>query len=147
MVWITLPEGYFWGYLVAALILLSIAILTHIKRHESAVEQSFQVAVLLGIASYWLPPVVLLIIPMWGYLYYRNLFDTRCLMASLIGFAMMALWVVVLHWIGMHYSVFSFPLPWLEFWVNENAWGWIPTGALLLAWLGTTIVQQTLRER
>ena len=77
MVWVTLPEGYWWGYLSAALTLIGIFILSRIQRHTRSVEQCFQVAVLLGIAAYWLPSIVFLILPIWGYLYYKNLFEFR----------------------------------------------------------------------
>ena len=138
MVWVTLPEGYLWGYLSAALTLIAIFIISRIRRHTSSVEQCFQVAVLLGIAAYWLPSIVFLIIPVWGYLYYKNLFEFRSILASFIGFACVAIWAVI----GNTFSFFHFP-----FSIAYNLIAWIPAGAVLLAWLGATIVRQTLRVR
>jgi len=123
------------------LVLFCILILGRIKRHESSVEQCFEVAVLLGVASYWLPTVVFVAIPMIGYLYYKHLFDFRSFLAVFIGFFLVAIWAaifLVFGWIANS---------WAHFWATENAWGWIPTGAILLAWLASTIARQNLRVR
>ena len=138
VVWVTLPEGYWWGYLSAALTLICFFIISRIERHTRSVEQCFQVAVLLGIAAYWLPSIVFLIIPIWGYLYYMNIFEFRSILASLIGFACVAIWAVV----GNYFSLFTF-----HFSLSYNLFAWIPTGAILLAWLGATIARQILRVR
>ena len=138
MMWVMLPEGYWWGYLSAALTLIGIFILSRIQRHTRSVEQCFQVAVLLGIAAYWLPSIVFLILPIWGYLYYKNLFEFRSVLASLIGFACVAIWAII----GNYFSLFAF-----HFSLSYNLLAWIPAGAILLAWLGSTIARQTLRVR
>ena len=138
MMWVMLPEGYWWGYLSAALTLIGIFILSRIQRHTRSVEQCFQVAVLLGIAAYWLPSIVFLILPIWGYLYYKNLFEFRSVLASLIGFACVAIWAII----GNCFSLFTF-----HFSLSYNLLAWIPAGAILLAWLGSTIARQTLRVR
>lgn len=138
VIWVTLPEGYWWGYLSAVLMLIGIFIIRRIRRHTSSVEPCFQVAVLLGIAAYWLPSIVFLMIPALGYLYYKNLYEFRSLLASLIGFACVVIWAVI----GNFFSLFTF-----HFSLSYNLLAWIPVGAVLLAWVGTTIVQQTLRER
>ena len=126
------------GYVVAILALISMYLITHIKRHASSVEECFEVAVLLSIAAYWLPSVLFLILPVWVYLIYKNLFSFRSFLASLIGCALVAIWIVV----GNYLSLFTF-----HFSLSANLFAWIPSGSFLLAWLGTTIVQQTLRER
>ena len=75
------------------------------------------------------------------YLIYQNLFSFRAFIATLIGYAVVAIWAaifIVLGWIAN---------PWAHFFATENAWGWIPTGAILLAWLASTIARQTLRVR
>ena len=138
MMWVSLPEGYWWGYLSAALMLICFFIIGRIERHTRSVEQCFQVALLLGIASYWLPSVVFLLVPIWGYLIYQNLLDTRSFIASLLGLAVVAVWIAVLH---------RFSLADYHFSPAYNVWAWIPTGSVLLAWLGTTIVRQILRVR
>lgn len=129
------------GYWVALIVLICIAIIKRIKRHETSMEECFLVALLLGICSYWIPTVVVLIIPVWGYLYARNLFSTRSLVASLLGFTTVALWAVVLVAIGWIENV------WASFFALDKLWGWIPLGAILLAWLGTRSVHNTLRPR
>lgn len=132
---------YYWGYLVAVIVLSVIWIIGRIQRHSVSIEQCFQVAVLLGVASYWLPTVLFLIIPVWAYLIYQNLFSFRSFLASVIGFLLVAVWAavfIVLGWIAN---------PWALFFDTTNAWGWIPTGAFLLAWLSSTIARQILRVR
>ena len=123
---------------MAILALICMYLITHIKRHASSVEECFEVGVLLSIAAYWLPSVLFLILPVWVYLIYKNLFSFRSFLASLIGCAMIAIWIVV----GNYLSLFTF-----QFSLSANLFAWIPAGSFLLAWLGTTIVQQTLRER
>jgi len=127
-----------YNYIPGILCLISALLLTHIKRHENAVVPSFQVAVLLGIAAYWLPSVLFLILPVWIYLGYRHLLDLRAFTAMLIGFALVAIWIAV----GNIFSIFNF-----QFSITNNLFVWIPTGIILLAWLGSTIVRQTLRVR
>ena len=141
MAFVSLPDNYWWGFAVTALVLFCILILGRIKRHESSVEQCFEVAVLLGVASYWLPTVVFVAIPMIVYLYYRHLFDLHSFCALLIGFALVAIWAAIFLFFGWIAN------PWTDFWATENAWGWIPTGAVLLAWLASTIARQNLRVR
>ena len=91
---------YYWGYLVAVLVLWVIWIISRIKRHTSSVEECFLVAVLLGVASYWLPTVVFVIVPVWGYLIYQNLFGLRACLSSLMGFAVVVIWAAVFVWLG-----------------------------------------------
>ena len=126
------------GYVVALLALISAWLIRRIKRHASSEEECFVVGILLGIAAYWLPSVIFLILPVWAYLIYQNLFSLRSFLASLIGFAVVAIWMAVLSFFQL--STFNFQLA-------NNLFAWIPTGAVLLAWLGSTIVRQTLRVR
>ena len=126
------------NYLPALFALISVMIVHHIPRHGSAIEPCFRIALLLGIAAYWLPSVLFLILPIWGYLFYRNLFNLRVLCATLIGIATIAIWVVVLYQLSIVNYQFS---------ILSNLSAWLPTGAVLVAWLGSTIVRQTLRVR
>ena len=135
------PFNYYSGYWVAAIMLIIIVFIGNIKRHASSVEECFVMALLLGIASYWIPTVVFLTVPVWAYLIYRNLFSGRSLLATLLGYTLVAIWAsifVLFGWIAN---------PWEHFFALENALGWIPLGAILLAWLASTIVRQTLRVR
>lgn len=134
-------SNYYYGYLVTALVLVCIVVLGRIKRHESAVMPCFQVAILLAIGSYWLPTVVFLTIPFWIYLAARHLFDMRAFMATLTGYALVAIWAVIAIILGW------FVNPWAAFFAKENALGWIPLGAILFAWFISTIARQNLRVR
>lgn len=133
-----LSTAYYWGFLVAALVMLSIWIIGRIKRHTNSVEECLQVALLLGIASYWLPTVLFFIIPVWAYLIYQNLFSFRSFLSSLIGFAIIAIWAIVMNYL----SIIHYPLS-----IAYNLWAWIPIGAALIAWLASTIARQILRVR
>ena len=125
-------------FIPAMAALLSVTIIRRIPRHTDSIQQCFQVAVFLGIASYWLPSVVFLIIPIWIYLIWKNLFNFRSLLATFIGLGLVAVWMVVLEFLHLtHYTIH----------LAYNLHAWFPTGAVLLAWLGTTIVRQTLRVR
>lgn len=133
--------NYYSGYWVAAIVLIIIVFIGRIKRHASSVEECFVMALFLGIASYWIPTVVFLTVPVWAYLIYRNLFSGRSFLATFLGYAVVAIWAsifVLFGWIAN---------PWAHFFALENALGWIPLGAILLAWLASTIVRQILRAR
>lgn len=132
---------FLYGFLVAAIVLIVIGFIGRIKRHSSSVEECFLMALLLGIASYWLPTVVFLTIPMWAYLIYQNLFNGRSFLATLIGYALVAVWAAVFIFVGWIAN------PWAHFFASENALGWIPLGAILVAWLASTIARQILRVR
>ena len=127
-----------YDYVPAVLVLIGAILLRRIPRHGDSVEPCFVVALLLGVAAYWLPSVVFLMLPAWGYLIYRNLFGMRPFLASIIGLATVAIWVAVLNF--LHLTHYTFHLA-------NNLFAWIPTGAVLFAWLTSTIVRQTLRER
>jgi len=132
------PPFTIFNYIPALLAWVSVVLIHRIPRHSNAIEPCFQMALLLGIAAYWLPSVLLLILPLWGYLIYRHLLDLRAFLSTLIGLATVAIWVAV----GNALSLLTF-----HFSLANNLFAWIPTGAVLLAWLGSTIVRQTLRER
>ena len=137
----TFNPNYWWGFAVTALVLFVIVIMERLDRHMIAISEAYASALLLGVASYWLPTVLFLILPVIGYLISRNHITLRSFSAILIGFATVAIWAtvaIVLGWIGN---------PWASFFAPEMAWGWIPLGAVLLAWLASTIVQQNLRVR
>lgn len=133
--------NYWWGFAVAALVLSVIVILGRVDRFALAVAETFQIALLLGIASYWLPTVLFLTIPVIIFLIVRNHFNMRSFTAMLVGFMTIAIWAavfIVLGWIEN---------PWLTFFAIEQVWGWIPTGSILLAWLASLISQRALRVR
>lgn len=130
--------GYGWGYIPAVLVWLSTYIIRHIQRHTNSIEECFGVALMLGIASYWLPSIVFLIFPIWGYLIYQNLFSGRSILASLIGFAVVAIWMGI----GHYYGLFTFHLS-----LSYNLWAWLPTGSIVTAYIASTIARQNLRIR
>lgn len=132
---------YLWGFPAALIALLCVWIIRRIERHTSSVEQCFQVAVLLGIASYWLPTVLFLLLPIGGYLIYQNLFNLRSFMAALTGVALVAVWAAVAVYMGWINNI------WAAFFDANNAWGWVPTGAALIAYIASTTARQILRVR
>ena len=133
--------NYYAGFLVAAIVLLCIFIISRIRRHTDSVEECFLVAVLLGIASYWLPTVVFLTLPIIIWLYYHHLFELRGMVAVLIGYAFVAIWAAVFIWLGWIENT------WEHFFDPDYLWAWIPAGSLLLAWLASAITRRTLRVR
>lgn len=117
-------------------------VIARIKRHSSGVEECFQMGFLIGIASYWLPTIVFLCIPVWIYLVYKHYFSFRLLCATLLGGAVVAIYASIAIWLGWLNTI-----PWLRFFAADLAHGWIPTGAVLLACLFSTIARRNLRER
>lgn len=117
-------------------------IISRIKRHSSGVEECFQMGFLIGIASYWLPTIIFLCIPVWMYLVYKRLFSFRVLCATLLGLVVVAIYSSISIWMGWLDAS-----PWLHFFAADLTYGWIPTGSVLLAYLFSTIARRNLRER
>jgi hypothetical protein len=136
-----LPNNYWWGFAVAALVMSSVWILYRIDRHMSSAAECFHVAVLLGIASYWVPTVVFMTVPFWIFIIYQNAFNVRSVLATLLGYCLVAVYAALGVWLGW------IACPWAYFFSVDYLWGWIPTASLLTAWLASTIVRQSLRER
>ena len=135
------PIEYAYMFIPAVLVLIVAILLRHIPRFTTSEVQCFQASLLLGIASFWLPSVVFLTLPMWIYLLFRSLFDFRAFCATIIGYATIAIWAataVYLHWL---------PNVWANLLSIKNAYGWIPTGAFLIAYIASTTARQTLRVR
>lgn len=129
-------------YFVPSLLtLISVMVIGHISRHASAVEPSFLVALFLGIASYWLPTVVFLLVPVWFYLSYRHLFNMRVFTASLVGLALATVWMAVFVYLEI------IEIPSFEGRDGVGFLSWIPTGAFLFAYIASTIARQNLRVR
>ena len=126
------------GYVVAVLALISVLIIDRIKRHTDSIEECFQVAVLLGIASYWMPSVLFLIIGIWFYLIYQNLFSFRSFLATLIGLAFVAIWIAL----GNQLSMINYQLS-----ITYGLYAWIPTAALPVAYIASTTARRILRVR
>ena len=146
------PFNYLLGYAVSLVALLCILIVSRIKRHTNSVEECFVVALLLGVAAYWLPTVILLLLPIWGYLIYRNLFSFKSFMASLIGLATVGIWLFVLYQLPItnHLSPITnhlSPITNHQSPITNNLSAWIPLGAVLLAWLASAVTRHILQER
>ena len=135
------PLNYACGFIPALLALMAMVIVHRIQRHTSSIEECFLTALLLGIGSYWLPSVLFLILPIWFYLAYRNLFSFRSFLSTLIGLTLVAIWATVCIYMDWTAN------PWADFFATKNLWAWIPTGSILVAWLASTIAQQILRVR
>ena len=136
-----LPTNYWWGFVPVVFALLSLVIAKQIDRHAPYVKQMFQIAAILGIASYWLPTILFLIIPFYIYAIWKGTMNFRAFLAILIALMMDALYAAIfihLGWIGN---------PWIHFFEPDYLWGWIPVGAIFIAWLASTIARQILRER
>ena len=126
-------------YLIPVIpVICCLFLLTSLKRHDSSVEMCFFTAVLLGIAAYWLPTILLLMLPACLYLHVRNLLEFRSVTAFLMGYALVAIWMAVF----VYFSIINYQLS-----ITENAYGWIPIGALLFAWFASTIARRNLRVR
>lgn len=133
--------NYWWGFAAAALVMTALWLLYRIDRHMSSAEECFQIAVLLGIASYWVPTVVFMTLPFGLFIVYQNAFNFRSFLATLLGFCFVAIHAAICIWQGW------INCPWADFFSVEYLWGWIPVLAMLTAWLSSTIARKTMRER
>ncbi len=128
-------------FLPGVLVLIALVVIGRLERHTSSVEPCFRMGLLVGLAAYWMPSVVLVVLPLWGVLLFRNLFSFRSFLATLFGLAFVAIWVAVFCYIGI------IETPSLEGRDGVGFLPWIPTGAFAIAYIGSTIVRQTLRVR
>jgi hypothetical protein len=125
----------------ALVVMLCMTIIGRLRLHDSSVEQCFITAIMLGVASFWLPTLLFFIIPVWIYLTYRNLFSMQSFTASLLGYALVAVWAAIFIWLGWISN------PWADFFAKENAYGWIPVSAFIIARFAATTARQNLRVR
>ena len=128
-------------FLPAFLTLLGVMNMRRVRRHTTSVEECFQSSVLISVAAFWLPSVVGVIPALWIYLMIRRLFSFRSFLSSLIGIAVVAIWIAALSFIGI------IEMPSFAGRAGVGFWLWIPTGSLLFAYIGSTIVRQNLRVR
>lgn len=137
-----LPRASYFAHLIIYILILSI--LVHVRRRDTSIEACFQIGFLLSIAAYWLPPVIVLLVPIWIYFIVIQSFSLRAFFSSLIGIAVIALYAFIAvrwNWISN---------PWLDLWSGQYAfrWSeWLPLIALIVAWIASTIARRNLRVR
>ena len=135
------------SYLLPSVVVLTgLWILTSIKRHGSAVEPCFWIGILLGIASYWLPTVLFLVVPAWIYLYYRRLMNVHAFSAIFVGLIFVAIWAAVLIYNPWMTSGLL-KNTWADFFAWDTLWAWLPIGAVLFAFIASSIARTNLRIR
>ena len=137
----TFNSNYWWGFLSAGIVILAIIVAGHFDRHEPNVSRLFQIAGLLGIASYWLPTVLFLIVPFIIYAIWKSAMSFKAFLAILIAWATEAVYAVIFIYLGWIHN------PWAHFFEPDFQWGWIPVAALSIALLASTIARLLLRER
>ena len=144
------PAGMVWDlYLPAALVLVVLLVVTRIQRHASSVEQCLWVGLLLGLAALWLPTVLFLVLPVWGYLIYRNIFSFRSFLSTLVGFAFVAIWTAIFLFC-VSGSAVSGPLSVSTstgFSFFSNLLSWLPVAALSSAFIASSAARHILRLR
>lgn len=121
--------------LIITVILLSVAVFQQIDRHrvESVAERVFLISVLLGLVSFLLPSVVLLLVPCALLLAYRQAFNGQSLMAILLGLGLVAIYASLFVWLGWIEPV------WLDFFSSSFASRWLSIGALCISYILNTI--------
>jgi hypothetical protein len=141
------PSGKVWDlYLPAALVLVVLLVVTRIQRHASSVEQCLWVGLLLGLAALWLPTVLFLVLPVWGYLIYRNIFSFRSFLSTLVGFAFVAIWTAVFLFCVSGSAVSgSFTSTGISFF--SNLLSWLPVAAVSSAFIASSATRHALRLR
>lgn len=121
--------------LIVFCLLLVLLVFQMVDRHRfrSAAEQTFMMTLLLGIASYWLPTLVLLLIPIVLALMYRNTFDGQGLLAILLGLATCVIYI------GVAYLFSWIELPWLNFFDPQINLRWVEVLALVVSFVVVVI--------
>ena len=120
----------------------SMVVVLQVDRHQyDASEEAFLSALLIAIASYFCPLVLIAIPVSWLLLIGNKCMDWRAFSASIIGITAAAMVLVpILIWRQL-------PFPWLTPFALEQTLPLIPTGLFWLCYIGTTIVRKSLRER
>lgn len=137
-----LSRTAYFAHLILYILILSI--LVHVRRRDTSIEACFQIGFLLSIAAYWLPPVIVLLVPIWIYFIVIQSFSFRAFLSSLIGVAVVALYAFIAvrcNWISN---------PWHYLWSGQYAfrWAeWLPLIALIVAWIASTIARRNLHAR
>lgn len=108
--------------------MLAVYVFQHIDRHQvqSAAEHTFLIAVLVAIASYWLPSVLFLLIGVILLLSLRQSFDGQSFLAILMGLALVSIYAALLSWLGWITPT------WIDFFATNTLYYWMPIAALCL---------------
>ena len=133
--------NYLCGYLVSVLLLIPELMVSRIHRHESSEVACFWIGLTVGISSYWIPTVLFLILPFWISLIVKNVFTLRGLVATAIGVGMVAIYAALAIWLGWLTNT------WADFFAVEHLWGWIPIGAVTLAWVLSIYIKRVFYVR
>ena len=121
---------------------LSYTICLRVDRHKgNAAEEAFLAAFLIAIGSYAFPAILFFQVVLWGILIYRQAFDGRTFMASILGYAAVAIIAFALLRLGWIDN------PWLTIFSSHELMAGIVVGVFWGAWVLITIVRQTLHER
>lgn len=136
-----LSANYWLGFIPAAIMLIAIVIAKSIDRHESYVNRMFRITMWMGIASYWLPTILFLILVFWGYAIWKATASFKAFLAIIIALAMDAIYASIFIYLGWINNT------WAHFFEPDLQWGWIPVAAIASAWLASTIARLLLRER
>ncbi|MBQ9296871.1 MAG: hypothetical protein IJ204_06695 [Paludibacteraceae bacterium] len=134
-------------YVPAAWTFLAVFLIGRLRRHADSVEECFWMGLFLGLAGCWMPAAVLLLLPMWAYLEFQNIFSRRSLLSSLVGLGLVVIWVAVLVYLGIMQNPLSLGEGQGVAFFAIRPWAWIPTGCMLVAYMASTIARRNLRVR
>ncbi len=135
------PANYLWGYMVAALLQVPEMLVSRIHLHRASEEACFWLGLMSGIASYWMPTVLFMILPFWIYIISRNFFTLRCIVSTMVGVGIVALYASLAIWQGWLTNV------WVDFFALDRLWGWIPVCVIGLSWGATLLTRHILYIR
>lgn len=116
-----------WQAQMVVLLLLTCGyVFEHIDRHQIGfyAEYAFLMSILIGLASYWLPSVLLLILPLMVILAMRQTFDGQSFIAILMGLGLVALYAGLMVWLGWLQP------SWFDFWNHDVSLRWLTIAAM-----------------
>lgn len=130
------------GGICSILSYISYIICLRVDRHKgNAAEEAFLSAFLIAAGSYTFPAILFFQILLWGILIYRQAFDGRTFIASLLGCLSVLIMICPMVYIGWVNN------PWIAIFSPQELWAGMIVGLFWIAWISITIVRQTLHER
>lgn len=117
---------------IITLLMLAVYVYQQIDRHQinSAAEHTFLISLLIGLSSYWLPSLLLLIVPVILSLIWRQSFDGQSFLAILLGLALIAIYATIFCWAGW------IEPSWIHFFNSES----LPLWYIIVAGIVATII-------
>lgn len=126
---ISMLHGCWQGQVVATGIMTAYCILQTINYQVVPVEQSFVSSLIIAATSIILPESIVLIALLWGVLIFRGVMSIKVWLASLIGIATVAIYIVIAYLFGM------IEMPFSDIFSTSHWQIWIAIGIMIITFI------------